>query len=182
MSYCDTLVWMQSASNGHMSNLLWRSRSLLHWLATMHPTKCVNPSPPPFPPTPIPLPLPIHSFPLPLPLLSLPLLSPLPSLYPFSSFPLPSLPLSSVLQGCADDLARYQNEQLSIIGPLGLFNGLLWVRDTNSTTQEGSNLSMLVSMVCVCVCLCVCVCVCVCVLCLFPECPRLTAHPVWCTC
>ena len=30
-------------------------------------------------------------------------------------------------EGCVDDLARYQNGQLSVIGPLGLFSGLFGI-------------------------------------------------------
>ena len=70
------------------------------------------------------LPSPPLSFPpLPSPSLSLP------------SPPLPSPPLSSVLQGCVDSLARYQNEQLSLTGLLGLFSGLFGMSSTNSATQ-----------------------------------------------
>ena len=61
------------------------------------------------------------------PLPSPPLRSPPLPYLPLSPLPLPSLlTLCSTLQWCVDDLARYQNGQLSIIGPLGLFSGFLW--------------------------------------------------------
>ena len=83
-----------------------------------------EPSPPlPSPPLPSLLPSLLPS-PLSSPSLSLP-----------SLLPCPSPLLLSVLQGCADDLARYQNVQLSIIRPLGLFSGLLGVSSTNRSTQ-----------------------------------------------
>ena len=52
----------------------------------------------------------------------------------------PSHPsLFSLLQGCVDDLARYQNGQLSIVGPLGLFNGLFGVSSTNTSSNPHSS-------------------------------------------
>ena len=52
---------------------------------------------------------------------------PIPPL-PFWPLPLLAPPLpSSPLQGCLDFLSVYQSDQLSIIGPLGLFSGLFGV-------------------------------------------------------
>ena len=55
-----------------------------------------------------------------------------------SSFPLlsPALPL----QGCLDFLSMYQSDQLSIIGPLGLFSGLFGVSSMDTIPTSVTSL------------------------------------------
>ena len=77
-------------------------------------------------------------WPLP-PLLAPPL--PFWPLHPLLAHPLPSPPL----QGCLDIFSMYQSDQLSIIGPLGLFSGLFGVSSIDTLPTSVTSLSPLFS-------------------------------------